>query len=114
MNHVFKNLPFYLTTPYLTKAKTLNFILWDPLKLPINLENPPQAQKIQDPIVVQKSILEELRLSNKELEQVLEETEEPVVTHLTLNRTLQQEYKDPSNSLILLTCLPKMKLLSMT
>ncbi|KAF3673316.1 hypothetical protein FXO38_05691 [Capsicum annuum] len=54
MNYVLKNPPFYLNSPYLTEAKILNFVPWDPLEQPNALANPLLPQGIPYPAEVPK------------------------------------------------------------
>ncbi|KAF3622855.1 hypothetical protein FXO37_32142 [Capsicum annuum] len=112
MNHVFKNLPFYPTSPYLTEAETLNFILWDSLEQPNTLANTPIPQGSLDPRKAPKSVIEDLRHSNMELEQILAEIEELDVTSFTLHKPLRREFSELSNLLIVLTCSLETKILS--
>ncbi|KAF3651507.1 hypothetical protein FXO38_16581 [Capsicum annuum] len=99
--------------PYLAESETLSFVPWDPLKMSNAPAYYPPPQGIPDPVKIPKSILEELRLSSTELEQVLAEMEEPVVTNFTLTKPLRQEFNEPSNTFMVLTCPLETKLLSL-
>lgn len=104
MSHMFKSLPFYPTTPYLSEMDTLNFIPWNPQEENNMATTPQVPQKGADQKYVTTTVLEQLEQTNAEMEQFLTDFGDPKIESFFLDRPLRKKFKDPLSLIIIALC----------